>query len=128
MALQLLVDTCVWLDLARDNREEPTIEAIHDLVASGEIDLIVPEVVLEEFQRCKERVMAEAKRSLQTQFQVVRDEVSRFGHDSIKAQTLKTLGDIDHKIALQSEVIVQPVDRVERLSVVRLFETEGGVI
>ncbi len=32
MTLKLLVDTCVWLDLAKDYREQPVIGAIEDLL------------------------------------------------------------------------------------------------
>ncbi|MGC1887450.1 MAG: hypothetical protein WA709_15355 [Stellaceae bacterium] len=49
MALKLLVDTSVWLDLAKDYRQQPVIAALEDLVAAGEIELIVPQVLLDEF-------------------------------------------------------------------------------
>src|ERR1700730_12470727 len=63
MALKLLVDTSVWLDLAKDYRQQPVIAALEDLVAAGEIELIVPQVLLDEFARNKERVAIDATRS-----------------------------------------------------------------
>lgn len=32
MAIRLLVDTCVWLDLAKDYRDQPVISALEDLI------------------------------------------------------------------------------------------------
>jgi hypothetical protein len=46
MALKLLVDTSVWLDLAKDYRQQPVIAALEDLVGVGEIELLVPQVRL----------------------------------------------------------------------------------
>jgi hypothetical protein len=34
--LHLLVDTCVWLDLAKDYREQPVISALQDLIAAAD--------------------------------------------------------------------------------------------
>jgi hypothetical protein len=66
MALKLLVNTAVWLDLAKDYRQQPVIAALEDLVAAGEIELIVPQVLLDEFARNKERVAIDATWSLQS--------------------------------------------------------------
>jgi hypothetical protein len=42
MVLKLLIDTCVWLDLAKDYRQQPVISALEDLVAAEGIELLVP--------------------------------------------------------------------------------------
>lgn len=62
--LHLLIDTCVWLDLSKDYRSQPLINALEDLVAANEIRLIVPQIVVDEFLRNKSRVIAEAQRGL----------------------------------------------------------------
>ena len=91
MALKLLVDTSVWLDLAKDYRQQPVIAALEDLVAAGEIELIVPQVLLDEFARNKERVAIDATRSLQSHFNLVRDAVNRFEGESEKAAGFVTV-------------------------------------
>jgi hypothetical protein len=96
MALKLLVDTSVWLDLAKDYRQQPVIAVLEDLVAAGEIEHIVPQILLDEFARNKERVAIDATRSLQSHFNLVRDAVNRFGEESEKAATLKSLNEVDH--------------------------------
>jgi hypothetical protein len=40
--LQLLVDTCVWLDAAKDYRHQATLHAVEQMIEVGEISLIVP--------------------------------------------------------------------------------------
>ncbi|WP_269768295.1 PIN domain-containing protein [Burkholderia ubonensis] len=85
MATRLLVDTCVWLDLAKDYREQPVVSALEDLVGSGEVELIVPQQVLDEFDRDKARIIDEARRGLQSHFRLVRQAVNQFGDDARKA-------------------------------------------
>jgi predicted nucleic acid-binding protein len=64
--LHLLVDTCVWLDLANDYREQPVVNALEDLISARQINLVVPQVVVDEFSRNKSRVVEDARRSMQS--------------------------------------------------------------
>lgn len=77
--LRILVDTCVWLDLVKDYRNLPLISAIEYIVRQAGDELIVPQVVLDEFERNKERVAADAKRSLHSHFSLVCEAAKRFG-------------------------------------------------
>ena len=115
MTLKLLVDTCVWLDLAKDFRQQPVISAIEHLVESEEVELLVPQTVLDEFRRNKERVAADAKRSLQSHFSLVRDAMRRFGDENGKDAALKALDEADHAALIKSEAVNASIDRIERL-------------
>lgn len=115
MVLKLTVDTCVWLDLAGDYRQQPTISALEDLIKACEIELIVPQIVLDEFDRNKARVIEETRRSLQSHFRLVREAVNRFGDDESKAETLNGLNEVDHKIAIKAEAVNDSIDRIQAL-------------
>ena len=115
MVLKLILDTCVWLDLARDYRQQPVIGALEDLAKAREVELIVPHVVLDEFERNKSRVIEETRRSLQSHFRIVREAVDRFGDDDSKAGTLNGLHDVDHKMAVRAEAVNDSMDRIEAL-------------
>src|SRR5207237_3222578 len=108
-------DTCVWFDLAKDYRQQPVISALEDLVASGEVELLVPEVVLDEFERHKKRVAMDATRSLQSHFSLVRDAVNRFGNGSDKAAILKALNEVDYAAVVKGEAVTASIDRIEKL-------------
>ncbi len=62
--LRLLIDTCVWLELAKDYRLKPLLTALENLVKDGEVSLIVPNLVVDEFTRNKERVARERGQSV----------------------------------------------------------------
>ena len=110
----MLIDTDVWLNLGQDYLQEPLVAALEELVAAGEVILLVPAVVVAEFERNKARVLEAARRSLSSHFRQVRQAVDRFG-DSSKGDTLKALAEIDHKIVLNGDAVITCMDRVEKL-------------
>jgi hypothetical protein len=98
--LRLLIDTCVWLDIAKDYRQRPTIGALEELVKAGVIGLIVPRQVSDEFSRNKERIIKESGQSLVSTFRRVKDAVKQFGQHNGREEALLQLSDIDHRITL----------------------------
>ncbi|WP_292479632.1 PIN domain-containing protein [Mesorhizobium sp.] len=113
---RLLIDTCVWLDLAKDYRNQPVIAALEDFLDHEDFGLIVPQVVLDEF-----RVAADAKRSLQSHFSLVRDAVRRFGDESEVDATIKALNEVDHSAVYKGEAVNESIERIEQL----LFAAEA---
>ncbi|WP_206513013.1 hypothetical protein [Larkinella soli] len=53
---KLLVDTCVWLDLAKDPDYEKILDIVEELISINELSLIVPQTVIDEFSRTKEEL------------------------------------------------------------------------
>jgi hypothetical protein len=47
--LQLLVDTRVWLDAAKDYRHRRTLQAVEHMIEVGEVSLVVPRQTVDEF-------------------------------------------------------------------------------
>lgn len=113
--LRVLVDTCVWLDLVKDYRNLPVISAIEDIVHQAGDQLIVPQVVLDEFERSKERVAADAKRSLHSHFSLVREAVWRFGDAQAKDATIQALNEADHAAVYKGEAVNESIAKVEDL-------------
>lgn len=115
MKTKILIDTCVWLDLAKDFKDQPVIGALSELVENGQVELVIPQIVVDEFERNKKRVIEDATRSLQAHFRLVKDAVGRFGSDERKAETLSGLNEVDHEIVMKSEAVTDSFDRILRL-------------
>ena len=62
--LRVLVDTCVWLDIAKGYRQKTLLGALEELVRAGKVELIVPQVVRDEFARNKTRIAEDIARGL----------------------------------------------------------------
>jgi PIN domain len=74
---KILIDTCVWLDLAKDPKNLALVKVVETLVQRGDVALIVPRVVLDEFERNKARVAREGAQSLSSALRRVREAVWR---------------------------------------------------
>lgn len=113
---RLLIDTCVWLDLASDPKLNHLVGVVEELVNLGQIELIVPRVVIDEIQRNRERIEKNSVKSLTSHFRVVREAVKKAGGDEQKIKaTLALLDDVNHKLPIIGGVAVNILDQVERL-------------
>jgi hypothetical protein len=112
---KILIDTCVWLDLAKDPHQQPLLTVIEELVQMQEITLIVPRTVLDEFQRHKARIIEESGRSLSSVFKRVKEAVNKFGDPKKRQVVLEQLNDVDHKIPILGESAIDSVARIEKL-------------
>lgn len=115
MTYWLLIDTCVWLDLAKDHRELPVITALEELLKSGDVKLIVPEIVATEFARNRERVAEEARTSFKTHIRLAREAVNRYGPQDTKNATLAALNDVDHEIHSRGDAVSGTMQRIDAM-------------
>lgn len=113
--LNILIDTCVWLDMAKDYRHGPTLHALEQMIAAGEVALILPRQTVDEFARNKERIVRESGRSLSGTFKRVKDAVRQFGREEGKDAALASLDDVDHRIVILGEAVNESVARIEAL-------------
>lgn len=113
--LRILVDTCVWLDIAKDYRHQTTIRALEKLVEEGEVSLVMPRIVLDEFARNKERIVAESGKSLSSVFKRVKEAVAQFGNDSSRDEALAQLSDVDHRMGTLGEAVNDSIGRLEKI-------------
>jgi len=76
---KLLVDTCVWLDIAKDQQQQATLGVLEELIRLGQVDLLVPHIVRDEFARNKARIAQESRRSLSGVLKRARQVVEQLG-------------------------------------------------
>lgn len=79
--LHLLVDTSTWLDLARRRDGQRWIVALRVLTHQDSIQLLVPPVVLDEYDRNRERVEAAMTASVTQRFKLIRQDLLDYGGD-----------------------------------------------
>jgi hypothetical protein len=126
--LNLLVDTCVWLDMAKDYRHQATLAALKQMIEGKEVSLILPKQSVDEFARNKDRIIRESAKSLSSTFKRVKEVVRRFGHAEGRDKTLATLDDVDHRITILGEAIHENIQCIEKLfGGAALIETSDAV-
>ena len=113
MSDKLLIDTSVWLDLAKDYRLSAVLTALEDLINAGTVELIMPQILLDEFARNRDRVVEQSRRSFSSHIKRVREAVAEFGEEERRATTLRELSEVEHKIAMKGEVSRLTLERIE---------------
>lgn len=115
MILNLVIDTSVWLDLAKDHRQLPLLDALSAMTKEGQVVLIVPQIVIDEFGRNRDRVMAASRASLSSHFKRVKDAVIQFAPLEARDVTLAQLNEVDHRIVSGGEAVSEAIDIIESL-------------
>lgn len=115
MSLNLVIDTSVWLDLAKDHRQLPLLEALLTMAREGQVVLIVPQIVIDEFERNRDRVMAASRASLSSHFKRVKEAIIQFAPVEGRDATLAQLNEADHRIVSGGEAVSEAVGIVESL-------------
>lgn len=113
--IKILIDTCVWLDIAKTSKGDKILELLLEFLDRGEVSLITPDLILEEFKRNKDRVINDAGKSLSSQFKKIKEMVYEHGTDELKDIVINQLNDIDHKIPTLSENAFYSIQTIEEL-------------
>jgi len=90
---KILIDTCVWIELAKDYQQRAILAALEELIRRGEIALILPRTVVDEFVRNKTRVIEQSSHSLSGTMKRVKEAVEKFGDPQQKRTVLDQLND-----------------------------------
>ncbi|CAG0971627.1 MAG: PIN domain-containing protein [Rhizobiaceae bacterium] len=115
MKIKLLIDTSVWLDLTKDPRHLPLLDALFAMTEAGEVELILPQMILDEFARNRDRVVASSRASLSSHFKRVKDAIVQFAPEDGRNEILQQLNEIDHRIATGGEAVNEAVSLIEKL-------------
>lgn len=126
----VLIDTCVWLDLAQDQKQTPLLLVAENMVQGGLLRLLVPRIVLEEFHKNRTRIAKTSARSLATHFQQVKEAVNKTGGDEKRKKALLAqLDDVNHRIPIIGGAAEGVLDRIERLlKAAIIIETSNAIM
>ena len=80
----LILDTCVLLDISTRKNDLPIVVALESLVSSGTIQLVVPILIADEYNRNKDSVADKTRMRLSSEFIQVKNIVKEFGGDDKK--------------------------------------------
>lgn len=111
----LLIDTSVWLEIAKTTKGEKILSLLEEFIEADEVLLIVPEIVIEEFNRNKDRIIVDAGKSLSSHFDKVKEMFVKHGGEKNKEVVLAQLNDLNHKIPTLGESVSSSLQRIEKL-------------
>jgi hypothetical protein len=127
----VLIDTSIWLDLCKDYRLLPVLDAVEHLLDGGRIRLVVPDLVVAEFGRNRDRVVNDAKKGFASHLKRVREAVVRFSSDpAARDATLGQINELDRIILMKDGAVSESVEKVEELlrKGVLIAPNEGAIV
>lgn len=110
--VHMLIDTCVWLDLAKQSDGGKVVSILNELSGQGKIEILVPAIVITEFERNRDRVQAAMTRNISSRFSEVRRAISEYGRGVNKRKVLDELDDFTHQAPLVSQLAAQSFDAI----------------
>lgn len=110
----IFIDTCVFLDISTKKQELPLVLALEELVRTDIANLVVIDLVAQEYERNKEQVANKTAKRLSQEFKQVKAIISEFANKD-KAQTIDVLNDINARLPLLTAANYATIFRVERL-------------
>lgn len=104
VVLRLLIDTSVWLDIARRRDGQKWVVPIRVLKHQGYLELPVPGLVLDEFDRNRPRAELAVTAQVRERFRLLRADLTAYVDDDRRKEWLEEL---THQIPLLSSRTLQ---------------------
>lgn len=109
--LRVLVDTSTWLDLARLRDGQTWIVALCQLMQQGELELLVPEVLIHEFLRNRGRVEAAMSSGVSERFRNLRRDIVNYGGED-RDEALNWIDALAHHVPLIGAMTTRNFDDI----------------
>lgn len=109
---RLLIDTSVWLDMASSYRAAPLVRALHEMCDDTQLEIIVPDIVREEFDRNKDRVATQSTKALQSHLKSLRYALNGHADQNTAQQAKEALQSLNFSHATQENSIVDQVQEL----------------
>jgi PIN domain len=119
---RILIDTCIWLDLAKSYRAAPLVRALQEMCDNAQLEIIVPDIVREEFERNKDRVLAESTKVLQANLRALKSAIPTIADGATGDRALTALKGLEFATLLGGvpnivEQVVELMNHPENISV-----------
>ncbi|WP_152492404.1 PIN domain-containing protein [Roseovarius sp. THAF27] len=95
--------------MASTYRAAPLVRALHEMCDNAQLEIIVPDIVREEFDRNKDRVAAQSSKALQSNLKSLRYALNGFADQNAAQQAMEAFQSLDFTNAIQESSIVDQV-------------------
>lgn len=109
--LRLLIDTSVWLDLAKRRDGQKWIVPLRVFAFQKKLELLVPSVVVDEFERNRPRAEAAVTTGVLDRFRQLRQDLHEYGGD----ERLEWLEEMSHQVPMVSSGTLQNFAEISEL-------------
>src|SRR5258708_5204971 len=110
----LFVDTSVWLDLAKRRDGQKWIVPVRVLMFQKKLELLVPTVVINEFERNRERIEAAMTTSIADRFKLLKKDLGDYGGEN-RQHALDLIDSLVYQVPLIGAMTTRNFDDIAEL-------------
>jgi len=112
--LRLLVDTSTWLDLAKRRDGQKWVVSIRQLVREEALELLVPGVVVDEFERNRGRIEASMTANVAERMRLIRRDFADYGSTESQ-EAIDAIESLAHQVPLIGAMTTRNFDEILEL-------------
>jgi hypothetical protein len=112
--LHMLIDTSTWIDLAQRRDGQRWIVALRVLIHQRQVNLLVPQLVLDEFDRNQPRIEESMTASIATRFKLIRQDLVTYGSDD-DPHAVKVIDDLARHLPLVGAMTTRNFKEIREL-------------
>lgn len=109
--LSLFVDTSTWLDLSKRRDGQRWIASLRYLVSNGEVRLLVPTLIVDEFERNRERIEQSMTATINQRFKLMKQDLDEYGTSHMQ-QAAEMVSDLARDLPLIGAMTTRNFDDV----------------
>ena len=101
----IMIDTCVWIDLAKNPSLKPLALALKQLIESSDLKIITTSIIKEEFQNNKDKLVNIGRKQLSQNIKNLKNIIDEHSTEENKEDIVKGLDEINHKLPTMVDTI-----------------------
>ena len=113
--LHLLIDTSTWLDLAKRRDGQRLIRPLQTFVETRQVELLVPQVIVDEFDRRRADAEKTVTTSLTERFKNIRQELVAYADMDYRGEQLKLFDQWAYQVSLSGALTTRNFDDIRLL-------------
>lgn len=112
--LSLLIDTSTWLDVAKRRDGQRWIVALRVFFHQRRVNLLVPTLVIDEFERNRPRIEQSMTASVSERFRLIKRDLEDFGGAGVE-HAMEVLAELAHQVPLIGALTTRNFDEILEL-------------
>lgn len=109
---KLMLDTCVWLDIAKNPSLKPLVLVLKQLLEDNNLIILTTDIIREEFLRNKDRVIDMSRQKMAQEINNIKSLINLAPIDENKSSILSGLDEVKHKLPTMADTISEQADLV----------------
>jgi hypothetical protein len=113
--VHLVIDTCVWLDIALDKRLAPLLDVLEHALMSNQIQVVVPDFVITELERNADSVQERTRKAFEAMVRDALDAAAVLPSDAERDDLRRLLTSVSNNLPSYQAELNTRIGRIRAL-------------